>query len=149
MTSSVNELYQEMILEHYKNPRNYGPLASANHMVEGFNPLCGDHYKLYCQIDGDTIKDVHFEGSGCAISKASASMMTASVKGKSKKEAEALFDHFHQMISGNARADKDKLGKLIVFSGVSEFPMRVKCANLAWHALRAAIRGEGQTVSTE
>jgi len=147
----LRELYQEMILEHSKKPRNFQVLAHANHTAEGFNPLCGDKFKLYLQIEGDTIKDLGFQGSGCAISKASASMMTASVKGKTKAGAQALFGEFHKMLSGlpGTKFDESKLGKLSVFSGVSEFPVRVKCATLAWHTLRAGMDSDGKVVSTE
>lgn len=147
----LRELYQELILEHSKKPRNFQVLDHANHTAEGFNPLCGDKFKLYLEVDGDTIKNIGFQGSGCAISKASASMMTASVKGKTKAEAENLFGEFHKMLSGKSgiAIDREKLGKLAVFSGVSEFPVRVKCATLAWHTLRAGLETDGKVVSTE
>jgi nitrogen fixation protein NifU and related proteins len=154
--SDLRDLYQEVILEHSKAPRNYRELPSANRTAEGFNPLCGDHFTVYLALDGDSIRDIGFQGSGCAISKASASMMTQSVKGKTKAEAEELFRQFHELVThphpGNqpsANGNQDLLGKLTVFSGVSEFPTRVKCAILAWHALHAALEGTQQPVSTE
>ena len=151
VSSELRELYQELILEHSKKPRNFHALEHANHTAEGFNPLCGDKIKLYLDIEGDKIKDIGFQGSGCAISKASASMMTASIKGKTVTEVEELFSEFHKMLSGEASAklNQTKLGKLSVFSGVSEFPVRVKCATLAWHALRAGMEANGKTVCTE
>ena len=147
----LRELYQELILEHSKKPRNFRALDQANHTAEGFNPLCGDRLKLYLETEGNVLKDIGFQGSGCAIFKASASMMTASIKGKTKAEAEALFKEFHKMLSSGpgAKFDQTKLGKLAVFSGVSEFPVRVKCATLAWHTLRAGLENSGGTVSTE
>jgi len=147
----LRELYQELILEHSKKPRNFRVLEQADRTAEGFNPLCGDRLKLYLRMEGNTVGAVGFQGSGCAISKASASMMTAAVKGKTKAEAQTLFGEFHKMLSGlsGARYDESKLGKLVVFSGVSEFPVRVKCATLAWHTLRAALEDNGRTVSTE
>jgi len=150
ISPDLRDLYQEVILDHSKNPRNFRILEQANHTAEGFNPLCGDRLKLYLFIEGDQIKDITFQGSGCAISKASASMMTASVKGKNKKDAQAIFEEFHSMLSGkNHSLDSSKLGKLSVFSGVSEFPVRVKCATLAWHALKAGMETNGKVVSTE
>ncbi len=146
--SELRELYQEVILEHSKHPRNYRALDSANHKAEGFNPLCGDHFTVYADVKDGTIHDLSFQGTGCAISKASASMMTQSVKGKSAQEAEELFHRFHDLVTGQG-GSADAVGKLAVFAGVSEFPLRVKCATLAWHALRAALRGEEQAVSTE
>ena len=151
VSQELRELYQELILEHSKKPRNFHVLEHANHSAEGFNPLCGDKIKLYLEIEGDRIKDISFQGSGCAISKASTSMMTTSVKGKTAAEARELFGEFHKMIAGesSARFDQTKLGKLSVFSGVSEFPVRVKCATLAWHTLRAGLESDGEVVSTE
>ena len=149
MDDSLRELYQEVILEHSKAPRNYRELPAANHKAEGFNPLCGDHFTLYLDLDGDTIRDIGFQGSGCAISKASASMMTQSVKGKSKHEAEKLFSEFHKLVTGQANGNHVDVGKLAAFSGVSEFPVRVKCATLAWHTLHAALEGKQDAVSTE
>jgi len=143
----LRDLYQEVILEHSKKPRNYGPLPSANHQAEGYNPLCGDHYTIFANVQDGVIHEISFHGSGCAISKASASMMTQALKGKSVEEAEVWFNRFHDLVTGQNHADT--LGKLAVFAGVSEFPLRVKCATLAWHALRAALRGDQQAVSTE
>jgi nitrogen fixation NifU-like protein len=149
--SELRDLYQDVILEHSKAPRNYHELAAANHKAEGFNPLCGDHFTVYLDLEGDAIRDISFQGSGCAISKASASMMTQSLKGKTRAEAEQLFDRFHKMVTGHAEgsATAAELGKLAVFSGVSEFPVRVKCATLAWHTLHAALEGAQDPVSTE
>ena len=149
MTSDLRELYQETILEHSKAPRNYRKIESANHKAEGFNPLCGDHFTIYLDLNGDFIRDISFQGSGCAISKASASMMTQSVKGKTRQQAEELFSRFHELVTGRAGGAKQDLGKLAVFSSVSEYPVRVKCATLAWHALHAALGGAPEPVSTE
>src|SRR5207244_7964222 len=148
--SDLRELYQDVILEHSKAPRNYRELPLANHKAEGYNPLCGDHFTLYVDLDGDRVRDISFQGSGCAISKASASMMTQMVKGKTRAEAEVLFDEFHKMVTGelDAEAEENHLGKLKIFAGVLEFPARVKCASLSWHTLHAALTGE-ETVSTE
>ncbi len=145
--ADLRELYQEVILEHSKNPRNYRKLETANRSAEGFNPLCGDHFSVYVRMDGGRIADVGFEGSGCALSKASASMMTSALKGKTIAEAESLFDRFHQMVTGHDAGSE--LGKLSVFSGVCEFPVRVKCVSLVWHTLMAALKGEQQPISTE
>jgi nitrogen fixation NifU-like protein len=147
--ADLRDLYQDVILEHSKKPRNFHALPDANRSAEGFNPLCGDHFTIYLAVAGDHIRDIAFQGSGCAISKASASMMTQALKGKSTEEAEALFERFHDVVTGARAADPEQLGKLAVFSGVSEFPVRVKCATLAWHALRAALQGAQQAVSTE
>ncbi|HEU5336184.1 MAG TPA: SUF system NifU family Fe-S cluster assembly protein [Terriglobales bacterium] len=148
--ADLRDLYQEVILEHSKQPRNYRELGDANHKAEGYNPLCGDHFTVYLKMEGDKIQDVSFQGSGCAISKASASMMTQSIKGKTMAEAEKIFESFHQLVTGAAEFDGgEELGKLAVFSGVSEFPVRVKCATLAWHTLHAALQGEQETISTE
>jgi nitrogen fixation NifU-like protein len=149
--SELSELYQEVILDHNKRPRNFQVLEGANRSAEGYNPLCGDQITVYLRLEGNIIQDISFQGSGCAISKASASMMTASLKGKTREEAEELFRSFHDLVTGDRHAEQDPaaLGKLTVFSGVSEFPMRVKCASLAWHTLRAALEGGQQTVSTE
>jgi nitrogen fixation protein NifU and related proteins len=146
--SELRDLYQEVILEHSRHPRNFRPLESANHRAEGFNPLCGDRFTVYVDVRDGAIRDIAFQGSGCAISKASASMMTQTLKGKSESEAELMFTRFHDLVTGNIADGKD-LGKLSVFSGVSEFPLRVKCATLAWHALRAALAGKQEAVSTE
>src|SRR5215472_13630471 len=145
--SELRDLYQEVILEHSKHPRNYRTMEAANHKAEGFNPLCGDHFTVYLDMKDGAIHDIAFQGTGCAISKASASMMTQSLKGKSAGEAEELFGRFHDLVTGHGTGDE--IGKLAVFSGVSEFPLRVKCATLAWHALRAALRGDQEAVSTE
>jgi len=147
--ADLRELYQEVILEHSKAPRNYRELVAANHSAEGYNPLCGDHFTVYLDVDGDSIRDISFQGSGCAISKASASMMTQTVKGKSRADAEKLFDAFRKLVTGQVNGNRTELGKLVVFSGVSEFPVRVKCATLAWHTLQAALEGKQETVSTE
>jgi nitrogen fixation NifU-like protein len=147
--SELRELYQEVILEHSKKPRNYRALERANHKAEGYNPLCGDHFTVYLDLKDGTISDIGFQGSGCAISKASASMMTQTLKGKTAAQAEEVFTRFHGLVTGQASSSNEELGKLAVFAGVSEFPLRVKCATLAWHALRAALRGEEQAVSTE
>jgi len=149
--SDLRDLYQDVILEHSKAPRNYRELPAANHKAEGFNPLCGDRFTVYVALEGDAIRDISFQGSGCAISKASASMMTQIVKGKTMAEAEKIFGRFHEMVTGHAPAGgtESELGKLTVFSGVSEFPVRVKCATLAWHTLHAALEGKQDPVSTE
>jgi nitrogen fixation protein NifU and related proteins len=147
----LRELYQEVILEHNKAPRNYREMETANHRAVGYNPLCGDHFTVYLVLEGDSIRDISFQGSGCAISKASASMMTQSLKGKTRAEAGKLFDQFHKLVTGRspANGNRAELGKLAVFSGVSEFPVRDKCATLAWHTLHAALDGKRETVSTE
>ena len=148
--SELSDLYQEVILEHNKNPRNFREIENADRVAEGHNPLCGDQLSLYLSMENDTLKDVAFKGSGCAISKASASMMTQVVKGKKREEAEMLFDEFHRMVTGNLdiEADENHLGKLKIFAGVLEFPARVKCASLSWHTLHAALNNE-DSVSTE
>jgi nitrogen fixation NifU-like protein len=148
--SELRELYQQVILDHNKNPRNFREMGSPTRKVEGYNPLCGDHYTVYVDIDGETVRDVSFTGSGCAISKASASVMSSTVKGKSREEAERLFDTFHRLVTGETGAvNAADLGRLAAFSGVSEFPARVKCAILPWHTLRSALAGEQESVSTE
>jgi nitrogen fixation NifU-like protein len=153
--AELNELYQQVILDHNKKPRNYKRLETANRRQEGYNPLCGDQITLYLQMEGDLIKDVGFQGSGCAISKASASMMTAAIKGKTKEEAEVMFDEFHRMVKGDldAETEQNHLGRLKIFAGVREYPARVKCASLSWHTLRAAIGQKGdssaESISTE
>lgn len=148
--SELNDLYQEVILEHNKNPRNFREIEDATQTADGNNPLCGDALRVYVEVENDTVKDVAFKGSGCAISKASASMMTQAVKGKSKADAEILFDEFHKMVTGelDAETDENQLGKLKIFAGVLEFPARVKCASLSWHTLHAALNNE-EEVSTE
>jgi nitrogen fixation NifU-like protein len=147
----LSELYQEVILEHSKAPRNYRRLDSANRQAEGYNPLCGDRCTVYIDYEGDAIREISFQGSGCAISKSSASMMTQMLKGKTKEEAVKLFEQFHELVTGDedALAHADDLGKLKVFAGVSKFPARVKCATLAWHTLQSALEGKKEAVSTE
>jgi nitrogen fixation protein NifU and related proteins len=151
--SDLRELYQDMILDHTRRPRNFGPLPEANRRAEGHNPLCGDRATVLVRLEGDKVADVRFQGAGCSISTASASMMTESIKGKTRAEAEKLFDRFHQLITSDptraAQNAAPELGKLAVFSGVCEFPVRVKCASLAWHTLKAALAGEDTSVSTE
>jgi len=139
---SLSELYQNVILEHNRAPRNYRAMPGADRKAEGNNPLCGDQVTVWLRLDGDVIGDVSFQGAGCAISRASASLMTAAVKGKTRAEVEGLFDRFHQLVTGALPAgEAETLGKLAVFSGVSEFPIRVKCASLSWHTLKAALDG--------
>ncbi len=149
--ADLRDLYQELILEHSKAPRNYRALADADHQAEGYNPLCGDRFTVYLHMEGDSIRDISFQGSGCAISKSSASMMTQILKGKTKEEADKIFERFHELVTGHAERNGDQadMGKLAVFSGVSEFPTRVKCATLAWHTLQAALEGKQEAVSTE
>ena len=148
--SELSDLYQEVILEHNKHPRNFREIENADKTADGKNPLCGDALRVYVAMDGDTVSDVSFKGSGCAISKASASMMTQAVKGKTKVEAETVFDEFHKMVTGglDIETDENNLGKLKIFAGVLGFPARVKCASLSWHTLNAALQGE-EVVSTE
>lgn len=150
--SDLRDLYQELILDHNKSPRNFHKLDIANKKVEGFNPLCGDHYTIYLLVEDDTIKDISFEGSGCAISKASASLMSSMLKGKSVKEAEEIFEKFHDIVTGQVDAEENLigLGKLAVFSNVCDYPARVKCATLAWHTMHAGISGDtDKPVTTE
>jgi nitrogen fixation NifU-like protein len=148
--SDLRSLYQEIILEHNKSPRNFKKLDGATKVLEGFNPLCGDHYTLYMKLEGDTIVDLAFQGSGCAISKASASVMTTLLKGKSVEEAKTIFSTFHDLVTGTLKdVSFDHLGKLAAFAGVSEFPARVKCASLAWHTMKNALDAGSGTVSTE
>ncbi len=150
MSADLGELYQEVILEHSKAPRNFRKPEKANRQAEGYNPLCGDRCTVYIDMDGDAIKEIGFQGSGCAISRASASMMTQMVKGKSKAEAAKLFEQFHNLVTGKAQAaPATDLGKMAVFSGVSKFPARVKCATLAWHTLQSALEDKHETISTE
>jgi nitrogen fixation NifU-like protein len=146
--SGLNELYQEVILDHNKRPRNFRTIEQASHHAEGYNPLCGDRLSLYVQVDGDRIDDVAFQGSGCAISKASASLMTDAVKGQTLEAAHALFERFHQMVTTPPDQPVENMGKLSVLAGVREFPVRVKCASLCWHTLKAALERKEQT-STE
>jgi nitrogen fixation NifU-like protein len=148
--SDLRDLYQEVILDHSKRPRNFRALPGATGKAEGYNPLCGDRETVYVELDGDRLKDVAFQGAGCAISTASASMMTESLKGKTRAEADALFERFHRLITGKDGAPSaPELGKLTVFSGVREYPVRVKCATLPWHTLKAALEGKTAAVSTE
>ena len=149
--SELNDLYQQTIMDHNNHPRNFHELKEHTHSVEGHNPLCGDELKVYLEMEGDVIKDISFTGAGCAISKASCSLMTATVKGKKKSEVEHLFHRFMEMVtsSPNCVQCPTELGKLCVFSGVCEFPTRVKCASLAWHTLKAALDGNTETVTTE
>ncbi|MBA3440213.1 MAG: SUF system NifU family Fe-S cluster assembly protein [Pyrinomonadaceae bacterium] len=148
--SELSELYQQVILDHNKKPRNYHKLESANRVAEGHNPLCGDQLTVYMQLEDEVVKDLSFEGSGCAISKAAASMMTQSVKGKTRVEAETLFKEFHSMVKGelDEEAQPNNLGRLKIFSGVRDYPARVKCASLSWHTMHAALQGE-EAASTE
>jgi nitrogen fixation NifU-like protein len=147
MKMDLRELYQEVILDHSKRPRNFHGMAEANRSAVGHNPLCGDRVEIFLRVDGDLVRDVSFEGAGCSISTASASMMTDALKGRTTAEARVLFERFHELVtadpSKSATAAAD-LGKLAVFAGVHEFPMRVKCASLAWHTLKAALEGEGR-----
>lgn len=149
--SDLRELYQQVILDHNRRPRNYRKLEHANRTAEGVNPLCGDHITVYLALEGDVIADIGFQGSGCAIDRAAASMMTDSLKGRTIADAERLFEGFHRMLTndGNGSATVEGLGKLAVFAGVSEFPSRIKCATLPWHAVRAALAGKTDAVSTE
>jgi nitrogen fixation NifU-like protein len=144
----IDDLYQETILDHSKRPRNHHSLTDANRKAEGYNPLCGDKLKLYLKMEGDVVKDVSFEGAGCAISTASASLMTESLKGKTREEAMRLTDKFHDLLTTDTPASRD-LGKLVVFCGVRDYPARVKCATLAWHTLKSALSGSSETVTTE
>jgi nitrogen fixation protein NifU and related proteins len=149
--SDLRELYQELIIDHSKRPRNFRVLEGADRKAEGFNPLCGDQVTVYLELDNGRIKNIGFQGKGCAISTASTSVMTETLKGKTLAEAEALFEIFHGLVTGKppAGGKAPELGKLAVFSGVSEFPARVKCATLAWHTLNAALKDTGAVVSTE
>ncbi|MBN1397294.1 MAG: SUF system NifU family Fe-S cluster assembly protein [Bacteroidetes bacterium] len=149
--SDLKALYQEVILDHNKNPRNFKKLEDADYSVEGYNPLCGDHYTVYLKMKGDVISEITFIGSGCAISKASASVMSTVLKGKTLTEVESLFNEFHHLVRGEIKDDVsiEKLGKLAAFGGISEFPVRVKCAILPWHTMKNAIDKKNETVSTE
>jgi nitrogen fixation NifU-like protein len=148
--SDLTDLYQELVLDHGKRPRNFGPLEGETHRAEGVNPLCGDRITLHAKVDRGVVREIRFEGSGCAISKASASVMTGAVKGRTAAEIDALFEQFHRLVTEGPRpGDEEALGKLAVFGGVHDYPTRVKCASLAWHALRRALRGDGTPVSTE
>lgn len=149
--SESRALYEQVILDHNRNPRNFRVMDDATSLVEGFNPLCGDHFTVYVKLDGNVISDVAFKGAGCAISKSSASVMTTVLKGKTKEEAEVIFKRFHTLVTSpvDSAVDEDALGKLQVFSGVREYPVRIKCATLAWHALVAALEKKQDAVSTE
>ncbi len=147
--SDLSDLYQEVILDHGRNPRNFRIMADATATAEGLNPLCGDHYHVFLRMDGDRVADVSFQGSGCAISKASASLMSQVLKGKSAADAEDIFQRFHRMVVEGDATQADGLGKLAVLKGVADFPTRVKCASLAWHALHAALHGDQKPATTE
>ncbi len=150
MFDDLRDLYQEVIFDHNRNPRNFRIIDDADRKVEGFNPLCGDRLTLYLKLDGDVITDASFQGSGCAISTASVSLMTEIIKGKSEQEAEALFKQFHEMTTGkDEHFNLEAIGKLAVLAGVREYPARVKCATLAWHTLDAALKNQQQAISTE
>ncbi len=146
--SYLNELYQQVILDHNKRPRNFGELQEANRHADGYNPLCGDRVTVYLKLNGDVVEEIRFKGVGCAISTASASLMTETLKGKTVAEAAAVFERFRSVVTGKS-ADTADLGKLAVFQGVSEYPVRVKCATLAWHTFQAALQEKADTVSTE
>jgi nitrogen fixation NifU-like protein len=148
--SELSELYQQVILDHNKKPRNFHQLETANRRAEGFNPLCGDQLTVYLKMDEGVVRDISFEGTGCAISKASASMMTQAVKGKTREEVQALFGEFHGMVTGelDEEAAPNQLGRLKIFAGVRDYPARVKCASLSWHTMHAALEGQ-ETATTE
>ena len=148
MFDDLNDLYQQVIIDHSRSPRNFAVLAGANRKAAGQNPICGDNYTVFLKLNGDVIEDIGFQGSGCAISKSSASVMTDAVKGKTKAEAKQLFDKFHEVIM-TGKMELEGAGKLAAFAGVHKFPARVKCAILSWHALKAALEGANQPVSTE
>lgn len=145
----IKDLYQEVIVDHNRSPRNFGKIDDADKTLEGFNPLCGDKLTLYLKTDGKNINDIAFDGSGCAISVASASLMTDAMKGKSLEDAEALFNNFHNLITTDDEVDVDLLGKLAALAGVKDYPARVKCASLCWHTLHSALQGETEPVHTE
>ena len=147
--SDLRELYQEMIVQHARNPRNFRGLAGGNRTAEGYNPLCGDKVTIQARVEGGVVREIAFQGAGCAISTASASLMTESLAGKTLEEAEDLFRRFHDLVTGQRAGGSEPLGKLEVFAGVSEFPVRVKCASLPWHTMRAALAGEAGAVTTE
>ncbi len=151
MDQELKELYQQVILDHNKSPRNFRKMDNASSTAEGYNPLCGDHIDVYVLVEDGIVKDVSFNGEGCAISKASASVMTSMLKGKTKEEAEKLFNKFHDLVTGKLGddLDVDELGKLAVFAGVQEFPIRVKCASLAWHTMMNALHSKEEQVTTE
>lgn len=149
--SAISELYQQVILDHNRAPRNYRAMPDATRAVEGYNPLCGDHYTIFVKVEGGVIREISFQGAGCAISKASASVMSAELKGKTVEEAERIFAVFHDLVTGKRDPGKDleELGRLAAFAGVSEFPARVKCASLPWHTLHTALTTDEKSVSTE
>ncbi len=149
--TDLRTLYQEVILDHNKNPRNFRAMEDATNVIEGFNPLCGDHYTIYLKIEDNAVQDVSFQGAGCAISKASASVMSTLMKGKTREEAEVLFHQFHQLVTGDLipGENEEDLGRMAAFAGVSEFPARVKCAVLAWHTIHSALQGKTERTSTE
>jgi nitrogen fixation NifU-like protein len=149
MSSELDDLYQDVILDHGRRPRNFHRLDGATAVAEGLNPLCGDHYKLYLKLEGDRIQDLAFEGAGCAISKASASLMTGALKGKTVAEAEEIFQRFQEMVVEGNKEVASQLGKLAVLQGVCDFPTRVKCASLVWHTLDSALHRKKAPVSTE
>jgi nitrogen fixation NifU-like protein len=149
MSFEIADLYQELIVDHSRRPRNFGPLQDSNHEAEGFNPLCGDRVRVFLKLEDNVLHDIRFEGEGCAISMASASLMTESVKGKTKAEVEQVFSRFHDLVAGSVGGDRTALGKLAVFEGLRGFPTRVKCATLVWHTLRAALEAKAGMVSTE
>lgn len=147
--SDLRQLYQDVILDHYRKPRNFGVLGAPRREADGHNPLCGDRVRVFLRVDGDRVEDVAFEGAGCAISTASASLMTEAVKGRSLAEVSELFQNFRDMVTGKQDVGAHDLGKLDAFAGVRDLPVRVKCATLAWHTLRAAIQGQDDPVTTE
>ncbi|HYY26140.1 MAG TPA: SUF system NifU family Fe-S cluster assembly protein [Candidatus Udaeobacter sp.] len=148
--SDLDELYQEVILDHNKSPRNFRAIENANRKAQGYNPLCGDQVTVYLKLENGIIKEIGFQGSGCAISKASASMMTAELKGKTETEAHELFNNVHRMLTGESSQNSgEKVGKLAILSGVCKFPARVKCASLAWHTVNSALKGDQEIASTE
>lgn len=151
MSDELRDLYQEMLLDHHKRPRNFGKLQGGNRRADGYNPLCGDRVTVYLLLEDGAIKDIAFEGSGCAICTASSSVMTEILKGKTEEDAEKIFGRFHDLVTSepDAAFDAEDLGKLAIFAGVREFPMRVKCATLAWHTMRSALQGADETVTTE
>lgn len=151
MQNELSELYQEVILDHNKNPRNFGPIPIKTHSLKGHNPLCGDQITVNLCVEDGIVKDISFEGSGCAVSKASASIMTTLIKGQSVEKAQELFDKFHKLITSdmNEEVDLDSLGKIAVFAGVREYPSRIKCANLAWHTMKNALEDKKDNVVTE
>jgi nitrogen fixation NifU-like protein len=147
--SDLRDLYQEVIVDHSKRPRNFRALSEASRHADGFNPLCGDKVTIYLKMENDRVADISFQGSGCAISTASASLLTESLKGKTSQEAEALFTRFHELLTGDGKRPAPELGKLAVFAGVAQYPVRVKCATLAWHTFHAALEGAEKEISTE